>query len=201
MAGAGARRDRGDDAISASARAAAPPSCASPTTPPARSSTGSRSSTQPKALLQGRGVRGGRAARQPSLLRLGRDLQPAAAGDLRASCGRARSATLEEKAPAGDRRRQYRLHDADRRRHRRCRWCIPSQLLDWATGGPRPAALGRRGLRPVRAAPARPAPARCPRRRARTAPERRMLEAGRGRRPSTASGGSTSPAAASAPRR
>ena len=45
---------------------------------------------QPKALLEGRGVRGGRAARQPSLLRLGRDLQPAAAGDLRASSGRAR---------------------------------------------------------------------------------------------------------------
>ena len=39
----------------------------------------------------GRGLRGGGAARQPPLLRLGRHLQPAAAGDLRRAARRARS--------------------------------------------------------------------------------------------------------------
>ena len=43
-----------------------------------------------QGAAQGRGLRGGGAARQPSLLRLGGDLQPAAAGDLAASSGRAR---------------------------------------------------------------------------------------------------------------
>ena len=43
-----------------------------------------------EGAAQGRGLRGGGAARQPPLLRLGRDLQPAAAGDLARSSGRAR---------------------------------------------------------------------------------------------------------------
>ena len=43
-----------------------------------------------EGAAQGGGLRGGRAARQPSLLRLGRHLQPAAAGDLGRAPRRAR---------------------------------------------------------------------------------------------------------------
>ena len=52
---------------------------------------GQQIKTHPKALLKAAGLRGGRADGQPPVLRLGRDLQPDAAGDLRASCARARS--------------------------------------------------------------------------------------------------------------
>ena len=62
-------------------------------------------------------------------------LQPEICGELRAPQG----GDARGEGAAGDRRRQHRLHDADRRRRRRCRWCIPPSS---STG--RPAGRGRR---------------------------------------------------------
>src|SRR5690606_10479367 len=70
-----------------------------------------------EGAAQGGGIRGGRARRSASLLRLGRDLQPAAPRDLRRAEG-AQGTHARGNAAGGDRRRQHRLHDADRRRHR-----------------------------------------------------------------------------------
>ena len=78
---------------------------------------------------------GGRTDGAASLLRLGRHLQPAAAGDRRAP------ARAQAGQPAGDeagpgRRRQYRLH------HPVAGGGLPVvhtvELLDWMAGGPRP---------------------------------------------------------------
>ena len=127
-----------------------------------------------EGAAHGRGLRGRRAARQPSLLRLGRHLQPAAAGDLGELRAR-KVATLEEKAPqviaAGNIGCMMQIGAGDAR----CRWCTPSSS---STG--RPAGRGRRrSARSPDAACCAPrallagsSPAAAA---ARTAPERRML--------------------------
>ena len=74
----------------------------------------------PKALLAARRLRGARAGRRPSLLRLGRHLQHAPAGDRRRLRDRKVAnieATGADVIAAGN----HRLHDPDRQRHRRRR--------------------------------------------------------------------------------
>ena len=80
---------------------------------PARCSTASRSRREPKALLAAAGFDVRRRAGGPSLLRLGRHLQHAAAGDRRRAA-RPQGREHRALAPDDDRRRQYRLHHPDR---------------------------------------------------------------------------------------
>ena len=138
VVGAGARRQRSHGRARARAGRQRAGPIASPIIPPARCSTASRSRRRRSALLARRGLRGARRAGGAPLLRLGRHLQPAAAGDRRRGCATARSRNIERTGADVDRRRQYRLHDADRRAAR-CRWCTPSSC---STG--RPAGRGRR---------------------------------------------------------
>ena len=118
--------------------AGAAPGSGSPTTPPARCSTASASSGT-EGAAPARRLRGGGSAGGASLLRLGRHLQPPAAGDRRTGCA---TQGREHRGDGArrDRRRQHRLHHADRGGHR-----VPVvhtvELLDWATGGPVPAGL------------------------------------------------------------
>ena len=92
--------------------------CGSPTTPPARCSTASRSATQPKALLKAAGFEV--VEPRDSHLCCGSAgtynlLQP----EISAGAPRPQGGDAGGAGAAGDRRRQHRLHDADRRRHRR----------------------------------------------------------------------------------
>ena len=96
--GAGQGHHRVPDRPSACRRPRRTPTWSSPTTPPARCSTARRSRTLPKQLLAQAGFTVKRRAGRPSLLRLGRHLQPAAARD-RAAAAR----------PQG---RQHRAHRA-----------------------------------------------------------------------------------------
>ena len=76
------------------------------------------------------------------MLRLGRHLQHPAAGD-RARLRDRKVANIEATGADVIADRQHRLHDADRA----ARPAIPIvhtvELLDWANGGPQPAALAR----------------------------------------------------------
>jgi hypothetical protein len=87
---------------------------------------------------QARGLSRWSNRRQPSVLRLGGDLQPDAARNFERVEAR-KVATLEARARC-DRGGQHRLHDADRLGTR-----LPVvhtvELLDWANGGPKPPAL------------------------------------------------------------
>ena len=94
----------------------------------------------PKQLLAQAGLHGEGRAGRPSLLRLGRDLQHPAARDRAAGCATARSPTSSAPRP-----------DVIATGNIGCITQIGSgtaipivhtvELLDWATGGPRPAAL------------------------------------------------------------
>ena len=138
-----------------------------------------------EGAAQGRRLRGRRAARQPPVLRLGRHLQPAAAGDL-GRAPRPQGPHPRGEVPAGDRRRQHRLHHADRRRHGGAR--RPHRRAP-RLGDRRAAARRARGGRLSRccASSSRPpAPRRRPSRpRGRSGACSRPAR----RRPSTASGG------------
>ena len=116
--------------------------CASPTMPPARCSTASRSVEPPKALLRARRLRGGRAAPKAHLCCGSAGtyniLQPEIAGRLRDR----KVATLErDQAPqviaTGNIGCMTQIGAGT---------AVPVvhtvELLDWATGGPRPPALG-----------------------------------------------------------
>ncbi len=108
----------------------------SPIMRPARCSTARRSYAQPKELLCKIGLRRERCTGRTSVLRLGRHLQHPPAGD-REEVARAQGRKYRKAQARRDRRRQYRLHDADR-----AGTAIPVvhtvELLDWATGGPDP---------------------------------------------------------------
>ena len=149
MAGLGARRERGDGRARARGRRCRGcRRCGSPTTPPARCSTASRCAREPKALLDGapasrwwsRATRISAAARPAPTTCCSRRSP--------ASCGRRKVATLEERAPdviaAGNIGCMMQIGAGT---------AVPvvhtAELLDWATGGPRPPALAR--LRLLRA--------------------------------------------------
>ena len=117
----------------------------SPITPPARCSTASRSATEPKTLLQARGLHGEGRAGGPHLLRLGRHLQHPAAGDRRRGCATRKVANIERIAP-----------DLIATGNIGCMTQIGHgtgipivhtvELLDWATGGPMPEPLQGLGM-------------------------------------------------------
>ena len=116
------------------------PACASPTTSACSLQHGQRSRSEPKALLAAAGLRREGRARGPSLLRLGRHLQPAAAGDRRAAArpqgARTSRASRRQVIATGNIGCMTQIARGTR---------IPVvhtvELLDWATGGPKPAAI------------------------------------------------------------
>ena len=65
-------------------------------------------------------------------------LQPEIAEQLRAR----KVGNIERTPPRHHRHRQYRLHDADRQGPPESPIVHTAELLDWATGGPRPQAVG-----------------------------------------------------------
>ncbi len=122
----------------------------------------------PKALLTQAGFETRRGAGGASLLRLGRHLQSAAAGD-RPEVARPQARQHRHDQPRSRRHRQYRLHHPARARLRRCRSCTRSSC----STGP-PAARSRRHCAPAirrggGRGPGSAATARAPRRRSRSA--------------------------------
>ena len=82
-------------------------------------------------------LHGARRAGGPSLLRLGRHLQPAAAGAGRRAARPQARATSRRRGPMPSPPAISAASPSSRARHR-CRSLHTVELLDWATGGPRP---------------------------------------------------------------